>query len=542
MLSTLERSQTDKKTKVVQCAIYTRKSTEEGLGGDFTSLDSQREYCLAFIKSREPEGWKPYDEVYSDPGFSGGNMDRPALQKLISDAKQGKFNVVVCYKFDRLSRNTRDFLHILDTFERNGVAFVSVTQPIDTTSSIGRLMRSILVDFSQFEREIISERTRDKITAMAKKGKWFGGRPILGYDIDAETKKLKVNQEEAKQVHQLFQTYLRTSSLSETVRILDEQGVRMKRWTAKNGAVKGGHRLHKMKLHNLLHNPVYIGFIRHNKNLYKGEHEAIISESLFKNVHDLLDANNHAKLKRVVDEVQKHTFLLRGLIRCGDCNFMMIPNYAYSRGRKFFYYKCSSVNKLDKSACGARSIPAKALEESVVDRIAKLSQNKELLDRLVKESLGHVSKHLPPLYDERRRILAEVGRSEEGGNNLAKILAREGTDSPRYDFLMKQIDELLAQKTKADVRLKALEAEIRNLEARTVDAEMMRRNFERFQDIRTHLEPEELKEVIQLLVKGVLYQKSQSKITIAYRPLPEINFDQVIEEGRFELCNDRLRD
>lgn len=530
------------KKKTIHCAIYTRKSTDENLHGDFTSLDSQAEYCRSFIKSREPEGWKPFEEAYNDPGFSGGNMDRPGLKKLISDAKQGKFQVVVCYKYDRLSRNTKDFLYILDVFDRCGVAFVSVTQPIDTTSSIGRLMRSILMDFAQFEREMIGERTRDKISAMARKGKWFGGRPILGFDINSETKKLVPNLEEVKQVQEMFETYLRTGSLAHTVKLLDEKGIRMKRWLAKNGVEKGGYKLHKVKLDSLLRNPVYIGNIRHNGSQYKGEHEAIIPEKLFNDVGDLLSRNVNGQFKRPNRDVERHHFLLRGLVRCVHCDYAMTPNFAYSKGHKFFYYKCLSVVKLDKSACKVRSIPAKALEEFVFRRMEQLSQNQELVTRLVDEAQTHSKNELPDKLEEKRFVMAQFGRIKDQEDNIGKILAMEGPNSKRFDYLMRQIDALQEQKEAANEKLQALEKEILDLESKTVDADVMRRNFESFHRVCSKLTPKELAELAQLLIKSVDFDGLASKIRIVYRALPEIKFENGLDEAGFDYRKERLRD
>lgn len=535
-------SQTVEKKKTVNCAIYTRKSTDENLHGDFTSLDSQAEYCRSFIKSREPEGWRAFEEAYNDPGFSGGNMDRPALKKLIADAKLGKFQVVVCYKYDRLSRNTKDFLHILDIFDRHGVAFVSVTQPIDTTSSIGRLMRSILMDFAQFEREMISERTRDKISAMARKGKWFGGRPILGFDIDPDTKKLLPNPEESKQVQEMFETYLRTSSLSQTVKILDEKGIRMKRWLAKSGVEKGGYKLHKVKLDSLLRNPVYIGFIRHNGSRYKGEHEAIIHEKLFNDVGDLLGRNVNGQYKRPNNDAERHHFLLRGLVKCTHCNYAMTPNFAYSKGNKFFYYKCMSVVRLDKSACKVRSVPAKALEQFVLRRMEQLSQNQVLVNRLVAEAQSHSTNELPGKIEERRFITAQFGRIQDQEDNIGKILAMEGPNSKRYEYLMRQIDALQEQKESANSKLKALEKEIIELESRKVDADVMRRNFESFGRLFEKIKPKELAELMRLLIQSVDFDGVGSRVKIVYRALPEINFENGLDEASFDYRKDRLPD
>lgn len=342
------------------CAVYTRQSVSErltfktGTNGrataapqTFSSVDAQREACEAFIKSRVGEGWKVYPERFDDEGFSGGNMDRPALQRLLALIRQGKIQVIVAYKYDRLSRSMRDFVKLLELLDRHGVAFVSITQQFDTSTSIGRMFQMMLMGFAQFEREMISERTRDKRAAMIHKGKWPGGMPVIGYDVDYTNKKLIVNRKEDKQAHDQFLLYLKEKSLSRAARQLNGLGYRLKVWTTKKGEQRGGRRYNKANLTELLKNPIYLGKVRYKSELFDSEHPAIIEESLFQRVQKLLSKNGEHNKSANQD---KHDFLLRGFVRCTACGSMMSPNFAYSRGRKYFYYKCVKVNKLDKQS------------------------------------------------------------------------------------------------------------------------------------------------------------------------------------------------
>ena len=223
--------------RVIRCAVYTRKSSEEGLDQDFNSLDAQREAAESFIASQRAEGWRCLPARYDDGGFTGGNMDRPAVQRLIADIEAGLVDCVVVYKVDRLSRSLIDFARMMEVFEKRGVSFVSVTQQFNTTHSMGRLTLNILLSFAQFEREIISERTRDKIAAAKRKGMWGGGRPILGYDIDRLPggNRLVVNAAEAERVRRIFPLYLECGSVSRTIARLDEMG-----WTTRALTTKGG--------------------------------------------------------------------------------------------------------------------------------------------------------------------------------------------------------------------------------------------------------------------------------------------------------------
>src|SRR5262245_23103463 len=238
----MKNPKNDQAAPAVRCAVYTRKSSEEGLDQDFNSLDAQRESAEAYIKSQAHEGWVCLPERYDDGGFTGGNMDRPALQQLLADITAGKIYAVICYRLDRLSRWLLDFAKMMEILDRHQVSFVSVTQLFNTATSMGRLVLNVLLSFAQFEREIISERTRDKIAAARRKGKWAGGHPLLGYDIDPNGFKLLVNDGEAIQVRAIFELYARHEALLPVVKDLDNRGWRTKHWTTRKGKLRGGKR------------------------------------------------------------------------------------------------------------------------------------------------------------------------------------------------------------------------------------------------------------------------------------------------------------
>jgi site-specific DNA recombinase len=253
---------------LVRCAIYTRKSTEEGLEQEFNSLDAQREAGEAFVASQRAEGWTCLPDRYDDGGFTGGNMDRPALRRLLADVEAGKVDCVVVYKVDRLSRSLLDFARMMGTFDKARVSFVSVTQQFNTATSMGRLVLNVLLSFAQFEREIISERTRDKMAATRRKGKWSGGLPVLGYDVDPQGYRLVLNEGEAVQVRTIFQLYLEHESLLPVVQELAKRGWANKRWTPRSGRERGGRPFTKTSLHRLLTNPVYAGRVRYKDELF----------------------------------------------------------------------------------------------------------------------------------------------------------------------------------------------------------------------------------------------------------------------------------
>ena len=276
---------------IVRCAVYSRKSTDEGLEQEFNSLDAQRESAEAYVASQRQEGWLCLPERYDDGGFTGGNMERPALKRLVADIETGGIDCVLVYKVDRLSRTLLDFARLMELFDRHQVSFVSVTQQFNTTSSMGRLTLNILLSFAQFEREIISERTRDKMSAARRKGKWVGGLPVLGYDVAPKGGRLIVNAEEAVRVRAIYQLYLEYQALIPLVQELDRRDWRTKRWITQKGNERGGKSFAKSSLYYLLTNIIYAGKVNYKGNIYVGEHEVIVDADTWEQVQDVLQRN-----------------------------------------------------------------------------------------------------------------------------------------------------------------------------------------------------------------------------------------------------------
>ena len=269
-------------TPIRRCAIYTRKSSEEGLEQDFNSLHAQREACESFIKSQVGEGWKLVKTAYDDGGFSGGTMERPALQRLMGDIRQGLVDVVVVYKVDRLTRSLADFAKMVELFDAQRVSFVAVTQQFNTTTSMGRLTLNVLLSFAQFEREVIGERIRDKIAASKRKGMWVGGGLPVGYEV--HDRKLVVHPGQARTVKQIFERYLELGSVRVLKKDLDQRGIVSATKVSKKGKQRGGKPFSRGALYHLLSNPIYLGEIRHKNERHPGQHEAIVSRELWERV------------------------------------------------------------------------------------------------------------------------------------------------------------------------------------------------------------------------------------------------------------------
>ncbi len=349
-----------KPEKLVHCAIYTRKSTEHGLELEFNSLDAQREACEAYIKSQVHEGWKALPARYDDPAYSGGNLDRPALQKLLVDIDAGCVDVVVVYKIDRLTRSLADFAKLVEAFDKKAVSFVAVTQQFNTTTSMGRLTLNVLLSFAQFERELSSERVRDKVAASRKKGKWTGGGIPLGYDT--KDKKLVVNQQEADTVRFIYRCYLDLKCLRRLKAELDDKGIFSKERPNSSGRHHGGVALTYGPLAYLLKNRTYLGEMGHKGAWFPGEHAAIIDPALFNAVQALLKTNSVARRQ----QRSEHPSLLKGLV-FDDCGNPMSPSFSTKRGVRYrFYVSSATLTGRGNQSASVRRIPAPELEKRIV--------------------------------------------------------------------------------------------------------------------------------------------------------------------------------
>jgi site-specific DNA recombinase len=356
--------------RTLRCAIYTRKSSEEGLDKEFNSLDAQREASEAFIKSQAHENWSCLRQRYDDGGFSGGTIERPALARLLADVEAGRIDIVVTYKVDRLSRSLLDFARMMALFEQHGVSFVAVTQQFNTATSMGRLVLNVLLSFAQFEREIISERTRDKIAAARRKGKWAGILAPLGYTIDPRSLKLVVDEAEAERVRAIFKLYLQRRALLPGVEELERRGWTTKRWQTRKGHFRGGQRFTKTSLYQLLTQPAYIGKVRYKTEVHTGEHQAIVDPEVWQQVQVLLRQNGPGRNHRA--RVQSSA-LLKGLLRCQPCGKAMTPTYACKGTTRYRYYICVDALKRGRQHCPSKSVSAPAIEEFVVQQLHALA-------------------------------------------------------------------------------------------------------------------------------------------------------------------------
>ncbi|MCC7409992.1 MAG: recombinase family protein [Phycisphaeraceae bacterium] len=510
---------TIEKTRVatLRCAVYTRKSTEEGLEQEFNSLDAQREAAESYIASQKHEGWTCLPTRYDDGGFTGGNMDRPALQRLLADIDGGKVDCIVVYKVDRLSRSLIDFSKIMDVLDRNKVSFVSVTQQFNTSTSMGRLMLNVLLSFAQFEREIISERTRDKIAAARKKGKWVGGRPILGFDIasNAQGGRVTVNEEEAAQVRQIYELYLQHRALLPTLREIDRRGWRTKAWVTKKGQTRGGKRFAKDSLYRLLTSVLYIGKVRYRQDIYEGEHPGIVSETLWHRVQDVLRHNGRSGGANSGLVRNKYGALLKGLLRCGPCGCGMMHTYTSKGNRRYRYYVCIHAQKRGWGSCPTKSVPAAEIERFVVERIKVIGKDDAVLAATLAQARKQSQAGLEALQVERRRLERELAQH---GAEVRRLIDEPGFSTNGSGGAAARLADLQDRIRVAEQRATEVREQIIALSEKIVDEAELARALSLFDPVWDSLSPGEQARVLHLLVENVTYDGAAGSLAITFRP------------------------
>ncbi len=495
---------------VNRCAIYTRKSSEEGLEQEFNSLDAQREAGEAYVKSQAAEGWTCLPDRYDDGGFSGGNVERPALKRLMKDIEGGRVDTVVVYKVDRLSRSLLDFTRMMQVFEQHSVAFVSVTQSFNTSDSMGRLMLNVLLSFAQFEREIISERTRDKMAAARRKGKWVGGRPILGYDVDPKRFRLVINEPEAKRVRAIFDLYLKHESLIPAVRVLNERGWLTKQWTSRKGKLLGGRVFDKGSLYALLTNVAYTGKVRFKDQIFEGEHDGIIEPDVWQRVQQLLNRNGRTggSITR-----NKYGAILKGLLHCTACKCTMGHSYTCKKGRVAYrYYVCNGAAKRGWDSCPSKSIPAGEIERIVVEQVRAVGKDPRLVEATLRQARRQSDEAIEALLKDQATTERQLRRHHaEVGKLAADAANRNGGTAARLGDLHERIRG-------GEQRLAQIKGEMQTLEAGRIDEMAVGQALAEFDAVWENLAPKEQARVLHLLIDRVDYDGAEGKVAITFRP------------------------
>jgi site-specific DNA recombinase len=416
----------DQEVKTVRCAIYTRKSTQEGLDEDFTTLDAQRESAESYIVSQKSQGWMALQERYDDGGFSGATIERPALQRLLKDIANGNINCIVVYKVDRLSRSLLDFTRLLEIFEKHNVTFVSVTQHFNTNNSMGRLTLNILLSFAQFEREMISERTMDKMGAARRKGKFIGGRPALGYDVNKENHTLIVNPQEADLVRHIFDLYLKERSLLKAAEIISAEGYRTKQHRVKSGKLFGGKPFNNTSIQWIVKNILYTGKVLYKGQIFDGLHEPIISDDTFNQAQTILKENCRL---RSSPQNRKHIGLLSHLIYCQHCQKKMFYTYARKKTRHYKYYMCLTATKRGFKHCPTRMVAAHLIEKPIIESLHVPNWDSMLFEEQRQKMMDSVQK----VTVDRQNEMLTVSFTN-GTDGRIEIQSTEQTPDPKKAF------------------------------------------------------------------------------------------------------------
>ncbi len=491
-------------TDARRCAIYTRKSTAAGLEQDFNSLDAQREACLAYIQRQQ--GWTLVDERYDDGGFTGANIERPAFQRLLTDIDAAKIDVVVVYKVDRLSRSLLDFAKLMERFGAAGTTFVSVTQNFSTADAMGRLTLNMLMSFAEFEREMIGERTRDKIAAQRRRGKWTGGTVPLGYTV--EDKKLVVNDLEAVLVREVFSLYLQQHSTLAVARLLNESNRSTKRHVAANGRLREARPWTKADVTRLLRNPIYAGYMSSHGELHDGEHVPIVDPETFSKVRDLLDGRSGP----TKDRGRNADYVLRGLLRCACCGSAFTPASTRKGRTEYRYYRCVKRDKEGKEACPSAPLPAGAIEEYVVERLREAVAAGSLasdVETSVKERLRVQRKDL---LTERKKLPAQIAALSADGKRLLNTMAEvDGVARRLADGRLQGLGNELGR---CEARLATVERELAVIEKTEIDASWVARCLNDFAAVWDVLTPENRGRLLRAVVQQVEVDEPANKVKV----------------------------
>lgn len=475
-----------------RAAIYCRKSVARGLDRDVNSLTVQREACEAYARA---QGWEVVETRYEDGGFSGRNLARPGFQALMRDAAAGLFDRVVVYKLDRLSRSLPDFVKTVAELEERGIGFVSVTQQFDTTSALGRLTMGILASFASFESDLNSERTADAIAAARRKGRWTGGQVPTGYDSAGA--RLVPNEAEAAVIRELFALYLQLGSVRRTAAALNGRGRRMKngnRWTTNT-------------VRHALSNPVYIGCIGYDDEVFEGEHEPIVERATFERAQALLAS--HRSRQKGTPRSRDH--LLGGLVECGQCGAAMTPASSRGRGgRRYRYYRCSRRDREGAGACPARPLPAGELEAFVIERIREATADGHLAEDVALRLAERLETERAVLRERHARLERDIGAASARRESLLDSIG--DLDSSARRAVGERLERMAEHLATLEAERDEVERRLGLLDRAEVDAEWVVETLARFDAVWDALTPENRRRLVRALVERVVVDEAAGTI------------------------------
>jgi DNA invertase Pin-like site-specific DNA recombinase len=478
-----------------RCAVYTRKSTTMGLEQEFNSLDAQREACEQYIRSQAALRWQVVPEEYSDGGYSGANVQRPAFQRLMQDVEDSKVDIIVVHRVDRLSRSLLDFAKLMDRFNRANVAFVSVTQNFSTADAMGRLTLNVLMSFAEFEREMIGERTRDKMAAARRKGKWTGGPPPLGYDV--VDRKLVVNEAEAALVRRIFALYLERRSAVAVARALNAESQTTKHHVSTSGNDHGARAWDKQAVLHVLRNPIPAGLMSCHGEVHEGQHQAIIDEVTVRRVQSLLDERGGERTQWG----RNPEYILTGIIRCAHCGQAYTPASTRRGKREYRYYRCSKREKMGADACMAGPLPAQAIEDFVVARIREALADGTLAAEVTREVQEHLAGQRASLMAERRELPSKIAALSSEGKRLVETMSNvKGAGQRLLDVNLQEVGEQLGR---LEARLREVEHRLSLLDGCELETEWVSRCLADFNLVWDTLSSENRGRLVRAVIERV---------------------------------------
>lgn len=489
----------------VRVAIYTRISSEEKAKSENNSLEAQRNICEHYIQIQKEKSWC-FSAHYEDPGYSGGNIDRPGLQRLLADVRAHKIDAVIVYKLDRLSRSLKDFYQLWELLESNKVAFASATQSFDTSNSTGKLMLNLLMSFGEFEREQTMERTAARMASRAEKGQWNGGWFPMGYDYDKQNKMLLLNPKDAKIIRKIFDLVGQGCKPAEVKNFLNAQGHRTTARTVvrKGGKVKtvGQQKFDEDHVINTVRNPIFKGFVKHKDKIFPGLHKPIVDEAIWANANKVLETL--VSRRAIITHKDDHVHLLKGLVRCGECGYSMTPCPAGKKdkdGNPYLYYSCIALHPEGKdSTCTVRALPARQFEDMIRESLRKLGQNQTLLNSLIKKSNKDSSDVVKKLISKKELLQEEAGKLTQQIRRIIEIMKDSDMLSADVRAEYKRLQD---EREKLRLALEKTEINIACLQRKTVDVELIRTTLSQFDTLIQHIPFEGQKELMQLLVKNI---------------------------------------
>lgn len=497
-------------TKGVRVAAYARISVADRDQSAFTSIEAQVEAVGAHIASRKPEGWTLVGEPYVDDGFSGATANRPALERLLRDAQDGAFDMVVVHRFDRFSRSQRDFLNLLHVLDELGIAFASVSQQFDTSTPMGRCMLGVMTAFAQMERETIAERTATKMQAARRKGLWTGGRPPLGYDL--VEKALVVNEAEAARVRAAFDLYLELRSLIDVAEELNRRGWTTKSWTTNQGIERPGRAFTKSSVRDLVRNPVYCGRVRAGDALVPGTHEAIVDIETWEAVQRQLAANS-ASASRA--RQPRSSSMLAGLVTCGRCGAGMHYQSTTRGGRRYEYLVCGTASKRGASACPGSRLVVAEMEQWIVEQLRTIGRDPALASATIEACRERLATRVREIEDERGTLSA---RHTQLAAERERLLEHISADPDAPGALKARLGEVVADLEAIGAQVGSLEAEVRTLEEQDLDEHGLLDALRSFLPVWNELWPAERSRVVRLLLERLTFHPDAGDIEIELRP------------------------